>query len=63
MDLTRGSIILGLALLGLLTTALAEAKVTLASPFGDHMVLQRDHPVLGGPSRGSFLAEGCSIGH
>ncbi len=45
MDMARGLILLGTMVLSLLAAGLASAEVKLASPFGDHMVLQRDRPV------------------
>jgi len=44
MDTARGLILLGTIVLSLLAAGLASAEVKLASPFGDHMVLQRDRP-------------------
>jgi len=44
MGWSRHAIIVGAVLFGLCATGLAQAEVTLASPFGDHMVLQREYP-------------------
>ncbi len=45
MGWSRHAMIVGAFLFSLRATGLAQAEVTLASPFGDHMVLQRECPI------------------